>query len=109
MEYISNRTVCLELRAAGMGGYWRRHKGVSFIVSLRTDVLRDVAVDTGFGTYSIDQNPSWEANLSSASQEIPPILWNLKVHYGIYKRTLPDPILRQINPSHTCLSHLLKI
>ena len=82
---------------------------VSFIVSLKTDVLRDVAVDAGFGTYSMDQSPSWEANLSSASQDIPHFLWNLKVHYGIHKLPPPDPILRKINPFHTCPSHLLKI
>jgi hypothetical protein len=29
---------------------------------------------------SMVQNPSWEANRSSASQEIPYILWNPKVH-----------------------------
>ena len=32
-------------------------------------------------TYSMVQSPSWEANWSAASQEIPRILWNLKVHY----------------------------
>ena len=31
-------------------------------------------------TCSIEQSPSWEANWLSASQEIPHILWNLKVH-----------------------------
>jgi len=28
-------------------------------------------------TYSMEQSPYWEANWSSASQEIPCILWNL--------------------------------
>jgi len=40
--------------------------------------------------------PSWEANLFSASQEIPRILLSPKVHYRIYK----CPILSQINPVH---------
>ena len=29
----------------------------------------------------MEQSPSWEANKSSASQEIPRFLWNLKVYY----------------------------
>jgi len=36
-------------------------------------------------------NPSSEANQFSASQEIPRISWNLKVHYHIYKCPTPVP------------------
>ena len=31
-------------------------------------------------TYFMEQSPSWEANWFAASQEIPRILWNPKVH-----------------------------
>ena len=51
-------------------------------------------------TYSMVQSPSWEANWFAASQEIPRILWNLKVHYRTHKRQPPVPILGQPNPVH---------
>jgi len=57
---------------------------------------------------SMDQNPSWEVNRFSASQEIPRILWNPKVCYGIYNSPAPLPILSQINPVQTP-PHFLKI
>ena len=44
-------------------------------------------------TYSMVQSPSWEANWFAASQEIPRILWNPKVHYRIHKLPPPVPIL----------------
>ena len=37
------------------------------------------------------QSPSWEANWFAASQEIPRISRNPKVHYRIHKR--PPPLL----------------
>jgi hypothetical protein len=48
---------------------------------------------------------SWFA----ASQEIPHILLNPKVHYRIHNWSLPVSILSQLNPVHTPTSHFLKI
>jgi len=64
---------------------------ITFITYLRLTYLL---------TYSMEQSPSLEANRFSASQEIPPILLEPKVHYRIYKCSPSVPILIQINLVH---------
>jgi len=68
-----------------------------FIISARTYSL----------TYSLEQSPSWEANKFSASQEIPRILWNPKVHYHSQKCLPPVTIVSQLDPAHARTSNFL--
>ena len=60
-------------------------------------------------SHSMVQSPSWEANWLAASQEIPRISRNAKVHYRTHKRPPPVSILGQSNPVHIPTSHLLEI
>ena len=54
----------------------------------------------------MEQNPSWEANRSSASQETPCILCYQEVYYCIHKSPPTFLILSQINPVHARPFHL---
>ena len=55
------------------------------------------------------RSPSWEANWFAASQEIPRISLNPKVHYRSHKRPPLVFILGQPNPVHIPTSHILEI
>ena len=76
---------------------------------MKQTYLVDTAVDTYLLTYSMVQSTSWAANWFAASQEIPRISRNPKVHYRTHKRTPTVPILGQPNPVHIPSSHLLEI
>ena len=60
-------------------------------------------------TYPMVQSPSWAANWFAASQEIPRISRNLKVHYRTHKRPPPISILAQPNPVQIPTSYLMEI
>ena len=49
----------------------------------------------------MEYSPSREANRSSASQEIPLILWNPKVLYCVHNSPQPVPTLSQLDQVHT--------
>ena len=60
-------------------------------------------------SHSKEQSPSWVANRFAASQEIPRISRNPKVHYRTHKCPPPVPVLSQLDSVHIPTSHFLKI
>jgi hypothetical protein len=57
----------------------------------------------------LERSPSSEAANCAATQELPSILWNPKVHYRVHKSTPLVATPRQISPIHTIASYLSKI
>jgi hypothetical protein len=70
----------------------------------------NIYIRHAFLTYLLmDLGPSWEAANWAATQELPIILWNPKVHHRVHKSHPLVPILSQIDPVHTILSSLRSI
>jgi hypothetical protein len=57
----------------------------------------------------MEQSSSWETNSRSASQEIPRLLQNPKVHYRVHKGPPLDTILIQFHPAHILRPYFFKI
>jgi hypothetical protein len=57
----------------------------------------------------MEQSPSWEAKTPWATQEIPRILWNPKVHNRLHKSSPPVHILSHIDPVHASPSNLSQV
>jgi hypothetical protein len=57
----------------------------------------------------MELSPSWEVANCTATQELPSVLWNQKVHYRVHKSPLLVPNLSQIDPVHTTPACLSKI
>jgi len=57
----------------------------------------------------MDQSPSSDANSRSASQEIPCLLWNLKVYYCVHRGLLLVRTLNHMNLVHNFSPYFSKI
>jgi hypothetical protein len=61
-------------------------------------------------THSLmELSPSWEGANCAATQKLPSVLWNPKVHCRVHKSPPLFPILSQIYSIHTLSSYLSKI
>jgi hypothetical protein len=57
----------------------------------------------------MELSPSWEAANCAATQEIPSILWDTKVHYRVHKSPTLVPFLNQTNPIYMIPYYLSRI
>jgi hypothetical protein len=66
-------------------------------------------INWDYGLQYVKQSSSWEADSSSAIQEIPLILMNAKFHHYICKTLTIFPVLSQKNPDCVLSFNLFKI
>jgi hypothetical protein len=58
--------------------------------------------------YSTEQNPSWDANSRSFSQDRPRLLWNSRVRHSVHKTHLLAPIVSHLNLVHNLQPYSIK-
>jgi hypothetical protein len=92
---ISETTNELQYTTWGGWVYIKRFKRTRFLFCLTHSLM--------------ELSSSWESVNCAATQELPSILWNPKVHYRVHKSPPLFPILSQIDPIHIILSYLCKI
>ena len=80
-----------------------------YLLSNTTIRWTDIYIYIYLLTHSTVKSPSWAADWLAASQKIPRISRNPKVHYRTHKGPQPVPILGQSNPVLMPASHLLEI
>ena len=109
-EYIICTKIVMKTGTFLLTQFPENNNGFCFIVNVLFSVFTVICycMCVYLLTYSMVQSP-WEANWFAASQEIPHISRNPKVHYRTYKRLPPVSILGQPNPVHIPTSHLVEI
>jgi len=67
--------------------YWKLHKYIisKWIIWIKIIWTKSCTLYTNQPTNSMRQGHSWEATSHSADQEIPHLVWYMKVHYCLHK------------------------